>query len=193
MSIITYDDDKALGKPAPSIASAKFLKGDPTDVTDGKVHVLLFMAQYDKGNYPVIAAFSNLADKYTEAVFTGLSIDPKEEVVVKFLTSKEDPTAIPPDFTFGVAWDQGKEVASTYKEAGQEQAITIPTAYITKAGSIVWKERFGQAAPVSKSQFEEQLKRVLAGEELIKNGPAPKTDAPVIEEEVNVEGDFSLF
>ena len=59
------------------------------------------------------------------------------------------------------------------------------------AGKIVWREQFSQGHLVSKGQMTEQVRRLLAGEELIKNGPRPV--AAVDEDEDMVMGGGMLL
>ena len=77
---------------APLIGELKVLRGDASEVNDGKIHgtarqsarfrrlagaggmrdllaaVVLFCAQYDKGNYPAVTAFSGFQKKYPDVV-----------------------------------------------------------------------------------------------------------------------------
>lgn len=41
------------------------------------------------------------------------------------------------------------------------------------AGTIVWREQFSQGHTVDKGQLAEQIRRLLAGQELLENGDKP--------------------
>jgi len=185
----TYDDDECLGKKAPTLETLKFVKGDKTDVTSGKTNVILFWANYDKGGTPgATTAFSELHTKFPDVVFIGVSADPEEAAIERFL-KKPDVT-----HSYPAAFDEGKKVNKLYTSVLASSAMSIPHAFIVNGeGNIVWHEQFSQFNTVAKSQFEQQLNHVVKGEPLEKNGPRPK-DAEEEEEAGDaVEEEMSLF
>ena len=56
------------------------------------------------------------------------------------------------------------------------------------AGTIVWREQFGQGHAPHQGQLGEQIRRTLAGESLLKNGPKPAEEAEGEEEELDMGG-----
>ena len=54
-------------------------------------------------------------------------------------------------------------------------------------GTIVWREQFGQGHAPHQGQLGEQIRRTLAGEELVKNGAAPAAEEDD-EEEIDMGG-----
>jgi len=185
----TYDDDHSLGKDAPKISSIEFVTPEKVDITPGKVHVILFWAKWDKGGYAVLDAVSALSKQFPDVDFVAISNDPAKTDVTRFLEKKEATLSFP------VAFDAGKAVHNEYRDVAGLGAMGIPHLFIVnKEGKIVWREQFAQAHPLAKGQFAEQLRRVVAGEELVKNGEKPKVEVKKTEEEDAPEEDFgSLF
>lgn len=53
---VTYADDAALGKPAPSLSTLEWIQGEPLKFGEGKITVLLFFAKFAKGDYTTVSA-----------------------------------------------------------------------------------------------------------------------------------------
>jgi len=179
----TYDDHPALGKKAPSIDSAKFVKGEKITFESGKQYVLLFWARFDKGTSPfTLDHLNKLQKQHSNFVFVGIATDPKEDDVKAAIEKGEVKS------DFALAWDDGKKVANAFKEALGIAALGIPWGFIIDAnGNIAWHEQFSQFThPIHKSDFPVQLENVAAGKPLKKNGAKPVAQ---VEEEVE-EGNF---
>ena len=58
------------------------------------------------------------------------------------------------------------------------------------AGTIVWREQFGQGHAPHQGQLGEQIRRTIAGEELLKNGTKPAEEE---EEEEEGVGDYDDY
>ncbi len=77
-------------------------------------------------------------------------------------------------------------------------ALPIPNAFIVKGGKIVWHQVFSQNYQLHNSNFQAQLKRVLANEPLESAGKAPAVEEESSSEEAAAkegpdDGDLSLF
>ena len=57
------------------------------------------------------------------------------------------------------------------------------------SGTIVWREQFGQGHAPHQGQLGEQIRRLVAGEELLKNGTRPQTPEAEEEEEEEMGGE----
>ena len=55
------------------------------------------------------------------------------------------------------------------------------------AGTIVWREQFGQGHAPHQGQLGEQIRRTLAGEPLLTNGPTPAVDEADGDEEEELD------
>lgn len=185
---MTYEDDAAIGKDAPSIDSVEYVKGDPIKLGDGKVSVVTFFAKFAKGDYTTVVGVSKLADAFPDVQFLGISVDPAKGDAEGFL--KKIGTSMPEiyvaslDVNYPLAWDAGKAVKEEYRKAAGMMALGASACFVVDgSGKIVWREQFGQGHPPSKGQLGEQIRRAVAGEELLKNGPKPKTEEDDEEEE----------
>jgi len=170
----TYDDHPALGKKAPSIDSAKFLKGDKVTFQPGTTYVLVFWARFDKGTSPFTLEYLNkLRSTHSNISFIGISTDPKEEDVKAFIEKGEAKVDFP------LAYDEGKKVATAFRDVLEVGALGIPWAFIIDGnGNIIWHEQFSQFThAIDKSDFPAQLENVAAGKPLKKNGNKPVTKA----------------
>eukprot|EP01088_Endostelium_zonatum_P009123 TRINITY_DN22321_c0_g1_i1.p1 TRINITY_DN22321_c0_g1~~TRINITY_DN22321_c0_g1_i1.p1 ORF type:complete len:191 (+),score=72.01 TRINITY_DN22321_c0_g1_i1:58-630(+) len=165
----TYSDDFSLGKPAPALTGLDFINGS-AELSASKVNVIMFFAKWDKGGYGVISAVDALSKEYPEVNFIAIGTDPAKADIQRFLDKKEAA------LTFPVAFDAGKSVHNAYKEVTGLGAMGLPHLFIIKDGNIVWREQFGQAHPLSKGNFAEQLRRVTKGETLVDNGARPKAE-----------------
>uniref|UniRef100_A0A7S2AB40 Thioredoxin domain-containing protein n=1 Tax=Stereomyxa ramosa TaxID=1078864 RepID=A0A7S2AB40_9EUKA len=194
----TYDDDYCHGKPAPSLETLKFVQGEPTDIVPGKVNVVLFWAKWDKGAGPTVVAVSELSEKYSDVVFVGVSCDAEEGQISRFIEKGEFPV----HSDFRLAFDEGKQVNKKYTAALCAPALGIPHLFLVDtSGTIVWHEQFSQTHPISDGDFETQLAKLVAGEDLISNGKRPEdSDDEDSDDDMGEMGDlgdddddFSLF
>eukprot|EP00047_Mylnosiga_fluctuans_P001419 m.220230 g.220230 ORF g.220230 m.220230 type:complete len:207 (-) comp10339_c0_seq1:43-663(-) len=193
----TYEDDAALGKAAPSLATLKYLQGEPIDFAAKKLTLVLFWAKFAEGDYTVICDVSKLKQKYAENIqVVGVSVDPAEEHVAKFITKlgKAMPevsvTSLEADFA--LAFDVDKTVRTAFQKVAAVSSIGPSNIFVVDAtGNIVWREQFGQKHRLYQGQLEAQLNHLLNGTPLIQNGPKPK--AAEEEEETMDCGDDDMF
>eukprot|EP00041_Stephanoeca_diplocostata_P016271 m.319979 g.319979 ORF g.319979 m.319979 type:complete len:627 (-) comp20312_c1_seq1:199-2079(-) len=189
----TYADDAALGKPAPSLDTLEYIKGDPIKLGNGKVTLIQIFAKFAKGDYTTVQGVSDIAAKFGDrAQYLGISIDPAKEEAESFI--KKIGTSMPEIYIdnltvpYPLAWDQGKTVKEAFRKLSGLMALGQSATFLVDGNSvIVWREQFGQGYPPAKGQLEEQLRRLLKGETLLNNGPNPKqADEEDEEEEMDV-------
>jgi alkyl hydroperoxide reductase subunit AhpC len=191
-----YEDDVSFGKRAPSLGTAEPIKGTPPTLGE-KPTLVMFFAKSHKGDYTTIVDVSDLADKYGEfANFVGIGIDADKKDTEGLLkkVGKAMPNEYIPEFrvNFPLVWDAGKECKEAYRNVAKVMTITPSACFLVDTDKkIVWREQFGQGYEPRKGQIGEQLRRLIMGEELIKNGPTPVADESDDEEEEMAMGDGS--
>ena len=137
VAYMTYDDDAALGKPAPPIGTAEYVKGDPITLGGGKVAVVTFFAKFAKGDYTTIVGVNKLAAAFPDVSFVGLSIDPDKADAEGFL--KKLGTAMPEiyidslDVSYPLAWDNGKAAKEAFRILGLGLTLTVSPAALLYA------------------------------------------------------------
>jgi len=190
-----YEDDVSFGKRAPSLDTAEAIK-DVAAKLGEKPTLVMFFAKSHKGDYTTIVDVSDLADKYGEfANFVGIGIDADKkdtEALLKKL-GKAMPNEYIDEFrvNFPLIWDKDKECKEAYRNVAKVMTITPSACFLVDADKkIVWREQFGQGYEPRKGQIGEQLRRLIMGEELIKNGPTPVPEESDDEEEMEM-GDGS--
>ena len=80
-----YDDDACLGKPAPSLETLEFVHMDPAGYKEGGVTAVVFWGKFAKGDYTTIITWSELAEKYPDVQFIGVSLDAKKADAEKYV------------------------------------------------------------------------------------------------------------
>eukprot|EP01059_Diplonema_ambulator_P015967 TRINITY_DN271_c0_g1_i1.p1 TRINITY_DN271_c0_g1~~TRINITY_DN271_c0_g1_i1.p1 ORF type:complete len:236 (+),score=120.29 TRINITY_DN271_c0_g1_i1:87-710(+) len=202
---LTYDDDVCLGQVAPSTELADFIEypsldQQRMDLHPGKVNIVYFMCKFEKGAYNCNEEMSVLHDEMKDQVqIVALSTDPDRGTVEKFLDKcrKGEVTDLntgkPQRLSMDVAWDDGKKTFGMYRNLCNGVLTTYHAFVINKEGKIVWHQQFAQTCPPSKTNFVDQVKKVVAGEPLASNGDRPKKDPADIEEEDAECDDLALF
>ena len=89
------------------------------------------------------------------------------------------------DCTFPLAFDPNNSARDAFKAMQGKNGVQTPCLFLFDAtGKCVWTERFSKAANWSSvptpQQSAEQIRRFLAGEELIDNG---ETEIAMVDEE----------
>lgn len=194
VDVTTYSDDHSLGKVAPSLELLEAVRGEKIDLQPGKVHVLYFFNTFYKGAYGVNEELTKLFEKFSEVTFIAISNDAEKEKVEKFLgktiveenTKEVQRLAVP-----YIYFDDKKATAKLFCEVSNLSVMSCPMAFIVdKNGKIAWRQQFLQTFTINQSNFEAQLKHILAGEEIESNGPRPKVE---VEGESAECDDMSLF
>ena len=187
---LTYDNDKALGRPAPALDSVEYFKGEPVALGGGKLTVVMFFGKFAKGDYTTIDGCGKLSEVFPTVQFVGIALDPKKEDAEKFLakigTEMKENSIKKMTCPFPLAWDAGKTAKTAYSALG---LVAPSSIYVVGGdGNIVWREQFGQGySPPKKGQLREQLYQLVTGGALLKNG-----DPPVVsddEEEMDLGGE----
>lgn len=149
-----------IGDPAPPIAVARFVKGEPvTELEQGQVYVLEFWATWCGPCVEAIPHVSELQAKYKDrgVVVIGTSVwesDPEQSKVEPFVARMGD------KMNYRVAMDdrsgggKGKMAETWMTAAGQNG---IPASFIVdRSGKIAW---IGHPM-----ELEKHLEKVVAGE-----------------------------
>jgi len=154
--------------------------------------VVTFFAKFAQGDYTTIVGVNKLAAAFSDVSFVGLSIDPEKGDAEGFL--KKLGTAMPEiyidslDVSYPLAWDNGKAVKEAYRKVAGMMSLGASACFVVdSAGTIVWREQFGQGHAPHQGQLGEQIRRTVAGEELLKNGPKPAEEVEE-EEELDMGG-----
>ena len=137
----------------------------------------------------LLPQFSKLADEITDAKYVGIFTDPEKAHIERFFEKNEF------KMTFPAAFDKDRVVHNQFKTLLKQQALPIPFGFIVKDNKIVWLQVFSQNYQLKHSNFEAQLKAVIAGSELAKNGPTPAVEESSSDDEGGVdvpEGDGGL-
>jgi len=198
---LTYDDETILGQKLPDLGTADWLQGaDEANaaITAGKPIALIFWGKYAKGDYKLLCHASDLNTRFPDVAFIGVSCDAERADAAKLLTKVG--TSMPEqaiekfELNFPSCYDPNKSINGAIRRAGMYGSVGPGMCLIVdKHGSIVWKEQFSAAWFMPQGQFEEQLRRVVDGESLLKNGPRPE-DEDDEEIECEVGGDeFDAF
>ncbi|HVT10952.1 MAG TPA: TlpA disulfide reductase family protein [Fimbriimonadaceae bacterium] len=132
-----------VGDPAPAISVMKWIKGQPIDLKDGKVHVVEFWATWCGPCKVGMPHLSELAKKFNgKVVFTGVSV--WEENAMKDKTADTMPKVesfvehAHDMMAYNVAADgSAKVMANTWMMAAGQHGI--PAAFIVdQEGKIAW-------------------------------------------------------
>ena len=149
-----------IGDPAPTLAIAKWVKGDPIDVFDpGQVYVVEFWATWCGPCRTSMPHISQLQNEYGQDVkFVGIS-DENEQVVQEFFDGVQDQeqgTTWHDAITYTIALDDAdKNTGKAYMRAAQQNGI--PTAFVVgRDGHVEW---IGHPM-----QLDEPLAKIVAGD-----------------------------
>jgi thiol-disulfide isomerase/thioredoxin len=187
---VTFEEDNALGKKAPSLSSLEFVTDEK--VTGDKPYVVLFWAQYHKPGFTKMPLYSELAKKFAGKVdFVAVSMDPTPEGAQKYLEDPKKKYGAVYPITFPVAHDTGKKLQDAYGPILMGP-VNIPHAFLVdKSGTIVWRQdhsQVGATAPTHIEQVERQIQNLVDGTPLESNGPHPYPEESS-EEESEEESD----
>jgi len=172
---VCYDDDEALGKKAPSLASLELCQGAAVAYCE-KPTVVLFWAKFLKWQvYPAMTALEAL-HKGGSAKVIGIATDPKKSAVERHISKGECPT------TFGLAFDTlatgtpGGAVKNAFKAVCGGSMLVPQVFLVNKEGTIVWRQPFSSGNPYETSNFEKQVEALAAGKPLAMNGAMPEDE-----------------
>lgn len=196
IDVKTYSDDACLGAAAPSIDSCEPVKGEKVSIEQDKTYVLYFFNTFYRGADVCNEEFTQLSERLGDkVVFIAISNDADKAKTEKYLgkdivdENTKKPLRLAPAF---IVFDDKKAVGKEYADLAKLSVMSCPMGFVVKGGKIQWRQQFLQTHTISHSNFEAQLKHVLAGEELESNGPRPKVE--VVEEDAEgMDGDISLF
>jgi len=136
-----------LGDPAPEIKIAKWVKGEPAQVTGDGTYVVEFWATWCGPCRQSIPHLTEMQKKFKDVTFIGVS-DEKEPVVKKFVNEMGD------KMEYRVAIDDSKKTGAAYMEAFGINGI--PHAFVVKNKKIIW-----QGHPMD--NLEESLEQIRSG------------------------------
>jgi hypothetical protein len=198
---MTYSDDMILGAKLPELNTLDWLNEDGSDaIAKGKTIAMVFWGKYAKGDYKLVCHFSDLNTRYPDLAVLGIACDAEKEDAEKLFTKIGK--AMPEqgiekfELNFPSAYDPGKKLNGALKRIGMYGSIGPGFCLLVDGtGTIKWKEQFTSSWFLANGQFEEQVRRKLAGEKLMDNGPRPEGDENEEEEiTADVGGDeFDAF
>lgn len=177
----TYSDEAIFGQKLPGFESVDWLQGKDealASISKGKVTCVIFWGKYAKGDYKLCVHASDLNTRFPNVQFIGVSCDAEKEDAEKLLTKigKAMPEQAIDSFqlNFPSCYDPGKKFNSGIKRIGMYGSVGPGMSLIIDSyNNVVWKEQFSAAWFMPQGQFEEQLRRVEAGEKLMDNGARP--------------------
>jgi len=165
----TYDDDKCIGKTAPSVELVQFLQGPKKDLDPSKVNVVYFLTKMEKGAYQNNDEMTDIFNKHKDSVsFTAIMTDPELDTCDKFVKKSANGeitdlnTGKPYRIEYPIAWDEGKKTYNMYKTANGGVLSPYQAFIIDKSGKIVWRQQVVQKYPFATTDFEAQLANVPA-------------------------------
>lgn len=177
-----YDDDACFGKEAPSLDTLEFVHKDKVGYKEGGVTAVVFWGKFAKGDYTTIITWSELAEKYPDVQFIGVSLDAKKPDAEKYVgkigtfMATQGKAGITLAGGFPLAFDPDRKVKDAYKNLSAIMALSVGMAYLVKDGKVCWREQFTRGE-TPMNQFEDQLKRLVAGEAVeLKNGLEPEEE-----------------
>jgi len=157
---MAHSEDATLGAPAPALTLAKTVKGEPISAfKPGKVYVVEFWATWCGPCKVSIPHLTEMAKKYTDTTFLGVSVWESGRVVKSTDHAKIDSfvKTMGDKMAYNVAADTEEgDMAKNWMDAYHRNGI--PSAFIVdKTGKVVYVDH--PMAP----KFEESLKEVIAG------------------------------
>jgi len=203
-SATVFDDDVALGKPAPSTSALKFFNGEPVSLTSGKPTVITFFSKLNKGDFGTLSVMSEMQQELGDRVqFLGVSRDGEEEDVAKFakkyhgrhfseFSGPNGEPGVTVYTTYPLAFDADDAFNNELKVTMRKGVVGVGmTILVDGEGKIRWYETYFRGRPI-KNQLPEQIDNLLLGKPLLSNGSAPAVE--VVEETAGaIPDDVDVF
>lgn len=186
----TFDTERALGKTCPGTDGLDYIQGGPVAIGAGTPAVVVFWASFAEGDFKVLSGVAELVAGISGVDAVAVSCDATKGGAESFLAKLG--TAIPTakilnlEVAIPLAFDPSKGFRKALQEATGKPSVGVSAVFLVDAaGSIVWFEQFGQMYLPARGQLGEQIRRHLAGEELLTNGQPPAEEE---DEEINQSG-----
>merc|ERR1712226_779280 len=127
---------------------------------------------FANGDYTTLQGINDMLKDFPGVQGIAISQDPSEKDAQSFV--KKIGTAMPElyipklEISYAIAFDNKKTVKNKFLDVtGMTTIGASATFIIDGTGTIVWREQFAQGYfPPKKGQLAEQLRRIIAGEEL---------------------------
>ena len=204
VDIKTYNDEKFLagGVKAPSLETVQFTVGDKFEFEAGKNYVLYFFNTFYKGAWWCNEEITKLSEKYADITFVAVSVDAELASLERFVQKQADKKIIDENtkeplrlILDKTIWDEGKVLNKAYADAFDHTVLHVPQGVVINGkGEIAWRQSFTQSYLVSESNFEDQMNRIIKGEDLdLSNGNKPKVQAGEDDGEAAEVDDMALF
>jgi len=200
-----YNDEKCLGKTAPSLGSLDIMhwpegveQVEEIKYADNTATVVCFWAKTHKGNYPTLCTWSDMAelDRYKDTVrFVGVARDADQNNVTKYMgkIGKFNETLGKNGITIAggipLAYDVAMQVNVGFRVETALKVLGVDNAFIVnKEGTIMWRSVFNRGEEPS-GQFMTQLDHVLKGEpvDLLHEAAAESSGEDVPDEEAGAD------
>jgi len=182
--LVTYSNDKALGKPCPDLSTLiPVLKGHHDEfvgVGKGKPTCVVFFAKYLKYEaFPAVEAVSGYAQELGIEC-AGILLDHKNKDAKRFVEKNPCKCDIP------LFFDKGWKVKDAFSEI-LGGVLSMPSLYLFNGdGTIAWRQALSGMAgamTLAASQFDHQIRSFAAGKALGSHG-----DSGVEEVDDSLEG-----
>ena len=140
-----YDDDACFGKEAPSLDTLEFVHMDKVGYKEGGITAVVFWGKFAKGDYTTIITWSELAEKYPDVQFIGVSLDAKKADAEKYVgkigtfMATQGKNGITLAGGFPLAFDPDRTVKNEYKKLSAIMALSVGMAYLVKDGKVCWR------------------------------------------------------
>ena len=197
-----------MNESCPDLTSLKFFNGDSLpDLTDqSKVLIITFFSKLNKSDFPTLTVLNDYLDKegFKDKIqVLAISRDHAESDVEKFhgkykdkhlaeITGPKGEAGYTIKFNYPLGFDEGHKVNGEFKKLSKKAVVGVGMTFIVKEGKIRWFEYFVRGAnPMN--QFEEQLKNIIEGKELISNGKMPVVEEQELEDQGTVPVDAGPF
>lgn len=202
-SLTVYEDDVALGTPAPNMDHIEWFNGDAVHFGKGKPVVLTFFSKLNKGDFGTLSLLSEISEEFKgEVDFCAVSRDGEAEDVSKFpgkyhgkyfdeLQSPDGKPGLTVYMNFPLGFDPSGGFNQQFKQSMKKATLGVGiTILVDGQGKVAWYEHFVRGNnPMC--QLAEQIRHLIKGEPLLSNGPAPEVQS--VEESIDLPDEVDPF
>jgi len=163
----TYDNDKCMGKAAPSLADIEYItdKAKYVPAKAGEVTLVMFWGQFSKAGFRFNPLYSEINDEFKDLKVVFLSVDKEIGHAKKFLEDPKKKYAKVFRTDFAVAYDAKRAVHAQFSALLQKSIVCCHAFLISAAGKIVWHQdhsQIGATAPTFLNAMKTAISATLA-------------------------------